>query len=97
MDKEIIKIATYPDAKHFLALSADGNVFSWGCGDGGRLGLGDSTSRDQPTLIETLSGKNITQIVCGTTYRYVGNCLVVQFCSQNVRKIRKLRIVIVIA
>ncbi|CAG7818352.1 unnamed protein product [Allacma fusca] len=67
-DKEIINIATYPDSKHFLALSSDGEVFSWGCGDGGRLGHGDTNSRDEPTLVQSLVGKNVVQISCGSTY-----------------------------
>ena len=67
-DKEIIKIAAYPDGKHYLALTISGEVFSWGCGDGGRLGHGDTSSRDDPTLIEGLVGKNVVQISCGSTY-----------------------------
>lgn len=36
--KEVIKIASHFDGKHFLALARDGEVYSWGNGDGGRLG-----------------------------------------------------------
>ena len=38
---EIIKIATSPECKHFMALSREGEVYSWGSGDGGKLGHGD--------------------------------------------------------
>ncbi|ODN06550.1 E3 ubiquitin-protein ligase HERC2 [Orchesella cincta] len=65
---EITKIATYPDAKHYLALTKDGRMYSWGCGDGGRLGHGDFTSRDEPTLIQNLVGKTIVHIACGGSY-----------------------------
>lgn len=41
-DKEVTKLAAHPEGKHFLALSADGDVYSWGNGDGGRLGHGDN-------------------------------------------------------
>ena len=41
-DKEITKLAAHPEGKHFLALSAEGDVYSWGNGDGGRLGQGDN-------------------------------------------------------
>ena len=41
-DKEVIKVATHCDAKHYLALTSDGEVYSWGNGDGGRLGHGDN-------------------------------------------------------
>ena len=40
--RNIVKIAAHSDGHHYLALSANGEVFSWGCGDGGRLGHGDT-------------------------------------------------------
>ena len=39
---EIVKIATNPECKHYLALSREGEVYSWGSGDGGKLGHGDN-------------------------------------------------------
>jgi RCC1 and BTB domain-containing protein len=36
---------------HTMALTADGEVFAWGAGDGGRLGLGDVRSRVVPAQI----------------------------------------------
>lgn len=39
---EIIKIATNPECKHYMALSREGEVYSWGSGDGGKLGHGDN-------------------------------------------------------
>lgn len=41
-DKEVIKVAAHPEGKHYLALTAEREVFSWGDGDGGKLGHGDS-------------------------------------------------------
>lgn len=41
-DREIVKLAAHPDGKHYLALTKDGEVLSWGNGDGGRLGHGDN-------------------------------------------------------
>lgn len=38
-DKEVIKIASHPEGKHYLALTREKDVFSWGNGDGGRLGM----------------------------------------------------------
>lgn len=67
-EKEIIKIASHPDGRHYLALTTEGEVFSWGVGDGGRLGHGDNNSREEPTLIQALSGKFITHIACGSAY-----------------------------
>ena len=41
-DREVVKLAAHPDGKHYLALTKDGEVMSWGNGDGGRLGHGDN-------------------------------------------------------
>lgn len=68
-DKEVIRVAAHPDGKHYLALSADSSVYSWGNGEGGRLGHGDNNSVDVPTKITALSDKNIVHIACGATYR----------------------------
>ena len=46
-DKEITKLAAHPEGKHFLALSHDGDVYSWGNGDNGRLGHGDNQLVEQ--------------------------------------------------
>ncbi|CAG5129600.1 unnamed protein product, partial [Candidula unifasciata] len=67
-EKEIVRLAAHADGKHYLALTSEGDVYSWGNGDGGRLGHGDSISRDEPTLITALSGKHIIQICAGSTY-----------------------------
>lgn len=40
--RNIVKIAAHSDGHHYLALAATGEVYSWGCGDGGRLGHGDT-------------------------------------------------------
>lgn len=34
------------------------------------LGHGDTTFKDEPTLISGLVGKDIIDIECGATYRY---------------------------
>ncbi|XP_063244096.1 E3 ubiquitin-protein ligase HERC2 isoform X2 [Bacillus rossius redtenbacheri] len=67
-DKEVIEIASHPDGKHFLALTSDAEVYSWGSGDGGRLGHGDNNSREEPTTIHALVGKHVVHIACGSTY-----------------------------
>lgn len=41
--RKMVKLAAHSEGQHYLALSANGEVFSWGCGDGGRLGHGDTT------------------------------------------------------
>ncbi|XP_040568701.2 LOW QUALITY PROTEIN: E3 ubiquitin-protein ligase HERC2-like [Lepeophtheirus salmonis] len=51
--------------KHCLALSADGEVYSWGEGQDGKLGHGSRTSCDRPRVIEALRGKDVIAISCG--------------------------------
>ena len=41
---------------HNLALTADGAVWSWGCGGQGQLGHGDEQNQWQPKKIEALAG-----------------------------------------
>ncbi|KAF7266968.1 hypothetical protein GWI33_019752 [Rhynchophorus ferrugineus] len=67
-DREILMIAAHVEGKHYMALDKDGIVYSWGTGDGGRLGHGDTQARDEPCEIEALCGLDITLIECGTTY-----------------------------
>jgi E3 ubiquitin-protein ligase HERC2 len=68
-DKEITQLASHPDAKHFLVLTSKGEVYSWGCGDGGRLGHGDTYSQEEPTLVESLAGSLVVHVAVGNTYR----------------------------
>ncbi|MCI4375021.1 hypothetical protein PGIGA_G00104220 [Pangasianodon gigas] len=66
--RKTVKLAAHPEGQHYLALSANGEVFSWGCGDGGRLGHGDTTYLEEPTMIAAFSGKHVVHIACGSTY-----------------------------
>eukprot|EP01116_Phalansterium_solitarium_P024940 TRINITY_DN929_c0_g1_i3.p1 TRINITY_DN929_c0_g1~~TRINITY_DN929_c0_g1_i3.p1 ORF type:complete len:1482 (+),score=423.93 TRINITY_DN929_c0_g1_i3:96-4541(+) len=58
-------------ARHALALTANGEVFSWGANRNGELGLGvDAPERvNLPTeIILPFKGKRIVQIACGTSH-----------------------------
>ncbi|KAJ8681467.1 hypothetical protein QAD02_017254 [Eretmocerus hayati] len=66
--EDVMMIAAHPDGKHHLALTSKGIVYSWGNGDGGRLGHGDSFSCDEPQVVDGLVDKVVTQIACGSTY-----------------------------
>ncbi|KAJ0032136.1 hypothetical protein NQD34_002217 [Periophthalmus magnuspinnatus] len=70
--RKITKLAAHPDGQHFMALSSNGEVFSWGCGDGGRLGHGDTTYLEEPTVIAAFNGKqvgkHVVHVACGSTY-----------------------------
>ena len=52
-------------AEHSIAVGQS-HIYSWGSGDGGRLGHGDYGDRWQPTEITALSGETIVDISCGT-------------------------------
>nr|XP_034301897.1 E3 ubiquitin-protein ligase HERC2 isoform X1 [Crassostrea gigas] len=67
-DREVIRIASHPDGKHYMGLTSDGEVFSWGNGDGGKLGHGDYQNHEEPALITGLSGKQVAKICCGSSY-----------------------------
>lgn len=51
---------------HTLALTAGGQVYAWGWGGDGRLGLGDTAQRFTPCQIESL--RNIVDIMAGSKH-----------------------------
>lgn len=50
---------------HASALSADGKLYTWGYGKDGQTGHGDTMNTAIPTIVESISGKNIVEIRCG--------------------------------
>lgn len=61
----IKKLSVNSGGKHCLALTSDGDVFSWGEGEDGKLGHGTKTCCDRPRVIETLRGKDIVDVAAG--------------------------------
>ena len=61
----IKKLAINSGGKHCLALSSEGEVFSWGEGEDGKLGHGNRTGCDRPRVIETLRGTEVVEIAAG--------------------------------
>jgi len=62
-----IEVSTY----FSLALTADGDLYSWGLNGNGQLGLDHTTNPTAtPTLVQTLKGKKIIQVSAGE-----GHCL----------------------
>ena len=51
----LVRVRQISAAASFTVLVSDSGAFSWGSGDGGRLGHGDMRDRAQPTEIEALS------------------------------------------
>ncbi|KAJ8028688.1 E3 ubiquitin-protein ligase HERC2 [Holothuria leucospilota] len=61
----IKKVSVNSGGKHALALSSEGEVYSWGEGEDGKLGHGNRTQCERPRVIESLRGKEIVDIACG--------------------------------
>ncbi|KAJ0050779.1 hypothetical protein NL108_005906, partial [Boleophthalmus pectinirostris] len=54
---------------HSLAVSEQGQVFAWGAGDGGQLGLGTTeTTVRIPRLVKRLCDHRISQVTCGNQH-----------------------------
>ncbi|XP_058055381.1 probable E3 ubiquitin-protein ligase HERC2 [Anopheles bellator] len=64
----IVQLAAHCEGRHVLALTATGDVFSWGAGDGGRLGHGDTSAKELPTRIVALSERQVTGVFAGASY-----------------------------
>ncbi len=54
--------------QHTMALSQDRQVFSWGYGEDGQLGHGDTVDYLEPKEIEFFRGQNVTQVECGHSH-----------------------------
>ncbi|XVF71022.1 hypothetical protein PTKIN_Ptkin12aG0001300 [Pterospermum kingtungense] len=52
---------------HVAVLTSGGNVYTWGRGTNGQLGLGDTEDRNTPTLVEFLRDRQVERIACGSS------------------------------
>ncbi|XP_077246976.1 regulator of chromosome condensation (RCC1) family with FYVE zinc finger domain-containing protein [Tasmannia lanceolata] len=53
---------------HIAVLTSKGNVYTWGMGANGRLGLGDIEDRSSPALVEALKDRQILTVACGSSF-----------------------------
>ena len=53
---------------HNLAINTSGDLFSWGSGIMGELGLGDGKSRLVPTIVRALSGNRVVHASAGDSH-----------------------------
>lgn len=56
---------------HSVALTSKGEVWVWGCGRNGRLGLGSSIDEAEPMLVEYLESTQVLQAVSGFDHNLV--------------------------
>ncbi|XP_042421249.1 ultraviolet-B receptor UVR8-like [Zingiber officinale] len=56
---------------HSLALTAKKELWLWGSGRNGRLGLGSSLDETEPAMVESLAGLDILQAVAGFDHNLV--------------------------
>lgn len=63
-NKRIREIAC--GSSHSAAITASGELYTWGLGEYGRLGHGDNNTQLKPKLVQALSGHRVVQIACGS-------------------------------
>ena len=56
---------------HTAAISSNGELFTWGCGNSGKLGHGDRWSRSVPTKVKIPGGPAVVKVACGRDHTAV--------------------------
>ena len=67
--KRVVYIATNKD--HSACIDEDGELYTWGKGQCGRLGHGDKSDVSSPRLVEGLTGKKCSAVACGEYHTLV--------------------------
>ena len=65
--EKIVAVACGSGDAHSLAASKE-TVFSWGDGDYGKLGRGGNEGSKVPKRVESLSGKGVVKLMCGSQF-----------------------------
>nr|XP_018672770.2 E3 ubiquitin-protein ligase HERC2-like isoform X2 [Ciona intestinalis] len=66
-----VKVTSHPDGEHVLALTNDGDVYSCGLNEGGRLGHGGDANvakLKQITAFGRVAGRIVVEVACGGNY-----------------------------
>ncbi|XP_069150390.1 PH, RCC1 and FYVE domains-containing protein 1-like [Solanum lycopersicum] len=63
-DKFVTQISS--GSNHVAVLTSKGNVYTWGKGSNGQLGLGDTKNRNFPALVEGLRDRQVEHVACGS-------------------------------
>ncbi len=53
-------------AMHTAVISSTGQLFTFGCGNGGRLGLGNHADISHPELVSSLENERVVRVTCST-------------------------------
>ena len=53
-------------SSHSAAITSSGELFTWGCGEYGRLGHGDNVTQLRPKAVRALAGHRVVQVACGS-------------------------------
>ena len=63
---------------HTAAIAEDGSLWVWGCGDGGRLGLGrdDKASKPSPVRVDELLHERMGDVSCGVSHTLAASAIV---------------------
>ena len=53
-------------SSHSAAITSSGELYTWGCGEYGRLGHGDNVTQLRPKCVKALAGHRVVQVACGS-------------------------------
>lgn len=66
--QHVIQVACGSGDAHTLCVTSQGNVYSWGDGDYGKLGRGGSDGSKVPRLVEKFQNIEVTDVYCGAQF-----------------------------
>ncbi|KAK2144242.1 hypothetical protein NP493_4277g00004 [Ridgeia piscesae] len=53
-------------SSHSAAIASNGDLYTWGLGEYGRLGHGDNTTQLRPKQVKSLAGQRVIQVALGS-------------------------------